>query len=103
MIFVYSTAPDEETAKKISKQILEKKLAACVNILPMKSMYWWKSRIENSDEVSMIFKTRGRLFEALKDELESLHPYEVPCICALNVQYANNDFFEYIENELKRK
>jgi periplasmic divalent cation tolerance protein len=76
---VFSTAPDEEAARKVARAAVEKGLAACAQMLPgLESHYRWKGRLEQGREVKLIFKTtRARLAE-LEALVHSMHPYETP-------------------------
>lgn len=86
ILFLYVTAPDDQTARRIAKSLIEEKLAACVNILaPMRSIYRWKGAIEETDEIPMIVKTTKTAAQKTRDRITSLHPYETPCIVALSV------------------
>lgn len=75
----YVTAPDGEVARKIAREVLERKLAACANLLPAESFYWWHGSIEEARESVVIFKTRRALVPRLFAAVRELHPYETPC------------------------
>jgi periplasmic divalent cation tolerance protein len=97
-MFVYVTASNGEEAKKIARHVLEKKLAACVNIFPISSMYWWKEKIEESDEVGMIIKTKSEKFKELRNEIKSMHSYTTPCICAIALEDGSQAFLNWINS-----
>ena len=98
-IFIYTTHPDTETAKKISKQLVEEKLIACANILPsMQSIYLWEGKVNEDSEVVAIFKTKKVLFEKVKDHVTKCHPYDVPCVVALKLEQGHVDFLNWIKN-----
>ena len=81
---VLCTFPDSEQARQIGTVLIEKQLAACVNLLPgVESIYRWKGKVETSAEVLAVFKTTRAGFTAFADALAGLHPYEVPEIVAL--------------------
>lgn len=96
-VFVYVTASSLEEAKKIAKHVLEKKLAACVNIFPVTSMYWWEGKIEGALEFAMIIKTKTEKFSELKDEIKSIHSYTTPCICAIAIEDGLREFLNWID------
>ena len=76
-VFVYTTYPSLVEAERIGKAVLEKRLAACVNILPgMISHYWWQGAIERGEEVVMIIKTRASLAEAVRAAVKEMHSYD---------------------------
>ncbi|WAC19347.1 divalent-cation tolerance protein CutA [Luteolibacter sp. SL250] len=84
LLLVISTFPDEEKARQIGTLLVEKQLAACVNLLPgLTSIYRWQGKIETAGEVMAIFKTTAAGFPAFRDELLALHPYDVPEVVAL--------------------
>ena len=66
MLQIYTTFPDLDEARRVSKLLLEERLVACVNILPMlASMYWWDGVIQDEDEVAAFYKTSEDSFEAM--------------------------------------
>ena len=86
-VFVYTTYPSLVEAERIGKAVLERRLAACVNILPgMISHYWWQGTIERGEEVVMIIKTRASLAEAVRAAVKELHPYDMPAILVLPIE-----------------
>jgi periplasmic divalent cation tolerance protein len=99
MILVYITNPDEETAKKVSKHLLEKKLIACSNIFPIKSMYWWEGKIEDDHEVIALIKTREENYVTIVQEVEKIHPYDTPCIIRIKAE-ANKSYQQWLEREI---
>lgn len=100
LIFVYITNKDEAEAKKVSDHLLKKKLAACTNIFPIKSMYWWNGKIENTREAVCIVKTKSEYWEKVKQEVKSIHSYECPCIIKISVE-ANKEYQEWLEQQVK--
>jgi len=99
-VMVYMTFPGIEEAKRIGALIVEKRLAACVNIIEgMTSMYWWESRIENASEVVVIAKTRKDLMDRLTEFVKSMHSYKVPCIAGIPITGGNPEFLKWIEKE----
>jgi len=97
---VYVTTPDEKTAKTIANKILEKKLAACVNIIPnINSIYRWKGKIEEDQEALMIIKTRRELFETLTKTIKEMHPYEVPEVIGIPIIEGYKAYLEWIKDE----
>ena len=83
---VLTTCPDAETAAHIARTLVEERLAACVNILPpMRSVYRWKGRVEEADELLLVIKAAAGPFAALRDRLRALHPYELPEIIAVPI------------------
>ena len=99
-IVVYVTAPNIETAHKIAETLVEKRLAACVNIIPkINSIYWWEGKIERDEEVLLIIKSRREIFEKLSMAIKEIHPYNVPEIIALPIIKGNKEYLEWINGE----
>ena len=79
MLVVYSTAPDAEPAQRIARALVERRAAACVQLLPgLHSTYRWQGRVEESDEVLLLAKTTRAALPSLELVLRELHPYAVP-------------------------
>ena len=98
-ISIYITHSSESEAKKVTNHLLEKKLVACGNIFPMQSAYWWEGKIQNDDEYVSIVKTRTDLWERVKQEVETIHPYDVPCIMKIEVE-ANESYEKWIHESV---
>lgn len=100
---VFMTASSREEAEKIATRIVEKRLAACVNIVAdIKSVYWWEGKICNDREVLCIAKTTAALFDELAAEVKSLHSYEVPEIIFVPIQQGSKDYMAWIEQVTKK-
>ena len=81
---ILCTFPDAASARQIGTVIIEKQLAACVNLIPgVESVYRWQGKVESAAEVLAVFKTSAAVFPDFERELAKLHPYEVPEIIAL--------------------
>lgn len=99
-VVVYSTHPDLESAERAARDLVEKRLAACVAILPqMISVYRWQGAIERANEVVLLAKTRATLAEAVMAALTKTHPYEVPALLVLSVEAASAAYGAWIEAE----
>src|SRR5258708_36702224 len=80
-VFVYTTYPSIVEAEAAGRALVERRLCACVNILPgMVSLYWWQGKIDRGDEVVMIIKTRAALAEAGPAPGKHMHPYPPPAL-----------------------
>jgi periplasmic divalent cation tolerance protein len=99
-MFIYVTAGNEEEAERIARAMLERKLVACANIFPIRSMYWWEGKIEEASEVGIILKTRAEKFKELRDKIKEIHSYEIPCICAFSVNDGLKDYLDWIDSSL---
>lgn len=94
----YITHPDSDTAHRIANQLVEEKLVACANILPIESMYWWQGAVQREGEVVSIVKAPPEKEKSVEDRVRELHPYEVPCIIRMEV-HANADYEAWIRDE----
>lgn len=94
---IYITTKDEDEARKIGRTLVEEKLAACVNIHPIKSIYRWEGVIEEEGETAMLVKTRTELADKVIERVKELHSYEVPCIVSLPIDKGNPDYLKWIE------
>jgi len=102
-IFVYITCESLDEARKIARHLLEKRLIACANIFPVRSLFWWEGRIEECNEFVIIVKTKAEKFKELRDEIKKIHSYSIPCICAFVVEEGNKDFLEWIEKTVEHE
>ena len=90
-----------DVAKAIAMALLEKRLAASVNMIPaVSSLYWWRDKIESSNETLLLIKTRVDAFENIKKVVEDMHPYEVPQIVLLPIVAGSEDYLSWIDREL---
>jgi periplasmic divalent cation tolerance protein len=96
-ILALITAPDPETARKIATELVGKKLAACVNILPaIRSIYTWQGVVQDEQEVLLLVKTRASLFdEQVVPAVQAIHPYEVPEIIGLPVVLGSQSYLDW--------
>ncbi|MGC3963143.1 MAG: divalent-cation tolerance protein CutA [Rhodocyclaceae bacterium] len=85
-LLVISNTPDEAVAHQIAHALLERRLAACVNVQsPCRSIYTWNGRVEEAVEVPLAIKTTAQRYPAVQELIRELHPYEVPEIVAIPV------------------
>jgi periplasmic divalent cation tolerance protein len=100
-IVVLTTCESEEEAERIARSLLEKRLAACVNILPRaRSIYRWKGAVEEAQELILLIKSRRDAFETLRAELSKIHSYEVPEIIALPIVDGSTAYLAWLDREL---
>ncbi len=99
MISIYSTFKDEEEARKIARHLVEKRLIACANLFPLKSIYRWKGKITEESEYAMLAKATKKNFARIRQEIKEMHSYEVPCIVALNIQEKDDEFAKWVQDE----
>lgn len=100
---VFVTVPDIEEGRKIALALLEKKLAACVSILPgVESHYWWQGAIEKSRECLLLIKTIRNMAAELTETIKNLHSYSVPEIVFCPILEGNEDYLRWISETLLR-
>ncbi len=98
-LWVYSSTSSIEEARKISKILIEAKLAACINLIPqIYSIYQWQDKIEETQEVALIAKTTTYSLENLKQTIIKHHSYECPCILAIPIVEGDKNFLQWIQS-----
>jgi len=99
-IVILVTASSEEEAKKIAFSLVEKRVAACVNLIKdIESIYRWKGKISDEKEVLILIKTRKKLYKSVEEEIKKLHSYEVPEIIALPIISGSKDYLYWMDSE----
>ena len=99
-VLVYTTYPSLVEAERAGRAIVERRLAACVNILAgMISHYWWEGKVERGEEVVMIFKTRASLAQAVRAAVRESHSYTTPAIIVLPLEDGDPDYLGWIRDE----
>jgi periplasmic divalent cation tolerance protein len=99
---IYITAGNMEEAKKIGRELISSRLAACVNIIDnMHSMFWWEDKIQEDREVILIAKTKESLVTELIETVKSVHSYDCPCIVSLPILDGNRAFLDWIEEQTR--
>lgn len=103
-IQVLTTTETKENAQRIATAVVEKRLAACGQIIgPITSTYWWKGKIETAEEWICAMKSSTHLYEELEEAIRELHPYEVPEILAVPIAAGNQSYLDWMGKELKCK
>ncbi len=101
---VLSTCAGAEEAERIARHLVEKRLAACVTIVPqVRSIYRWKGVVEDAPEWLLIVKSRRGLVERLSAEIASLHSYQVPEVVALPIVDGAPAYLNWLDRELSHE
>ena len=99
-IVVLCTCPDNTSARQLAQTLLSEKLAACVNLIPqVTSLYYWQGKMEESQEVQLVIKSRRTLFGVLQQRIQTLHPYEVPEILAMPVLNGSPAYLQWLQEQ----
>lgn len=101
--FVYITTGSREEAITVGRDLVEEKLAACVNILDgMASIYLWEGEVEKTDEAVLIAKTLSVKVDSLTKRVKMLHSYDCPCIVELPVEVKDQPFLSWIKDQINQ-
>ena len=101
-IVVFVTAKDQEEAKNIARELVNRKLVACANIvLGIQSIFWWEGKADESMEVLLILKTKKSLFKKVEAAVKALHSYKVPEIIALPIIGGSKDYLKWVNDSVK--
>lgn len=101
-IQVITTVEHRIDAEKIVKSLLEKRLAACAQIIgPMTSYFHWQGKLDSAQEYLCLIKSRNDLFGELEAEIKNIHPYEVPEILTTQITKGGSDYLNWLAAELK--
>lgn len=98
---VLTTCPDQENAERLANQLVETRLAACVNIVPgIRSVYRWKGEVVKDNELLLVIKSRTDRFDSLREMIITNHPYELPEVIAVSVSAAHLPYLAWIDSQL---
>lgn len=101
-LLVFTNLPDRAAAERLADMLVEKQLAACVNILaPCRSIYRWKGAVQRDEEHPMLIKTTAERYAALEQALRAGHPYELPEIIALPVERGLPAYLQWVATETR--
>jgi periplasmic divalent cation tolerance protein len=100
-LLVLSTVGSAEDAERLARALVERRLAACVNVVPgVVSFYRWKDVVQQDEERLLVMKTRADRFPALKAAIEELHPYEVPEVLAFSVADGAPPYLRWLDESV---
>ena len=98
-LMVLCTCPTQSAADAIATALVEERLAACVNQLPgVRSLYRWKGRVEQDEEVLLLIKTTAERYSKLEETIQGLHPHELPEIIGVPLTIGSEAYFDWIRN-----
>jgi len=103
-IVIFVTTSSEPEARKIADLLLNRRKAACVNIVPkIESSFWWQGKLDSAQESLLIIKTKASLLSEIVSLVKAAHSYEVPEIIALPIIGGNEDYLKWIEDEVRER
>ncbi len=101
-VSIYVTASNLEEAERIGEAVVKKRLAACANIVErISSIYWWKGKLERSDETLLFLKSRREKAKEVIKAVRKLHSYENPAIVVFPIVDGSKDYLDWLDSEIK--
>jgi periplasmic divalent cation tolerance protein len=101
-LLVLTNLPDRAAAERLAGELIEKRLAACVNILaPCRSVYRWKGKVQHDEEHPMLVKTTDERYPALEAAIRAGHPYELPEVIAVRIERGLPAYLDWVAAETK--
>jgi periplasmic divalent cation tolerance protein len=101
-IIVFITASSLQEAEKLATVLVEKRLAACGNIISdIRSVFWWQDTLEVEQEVLLMLKSRSELFSEIVAAVKKIHSYDVPEIIALPIIFGSEEYLDWLNNETR--
>jgi periplasmic divalent cation tolerance protein len=99
-LLVITTLPNADAAAELAKNVVGERLAACANLIPaLRSIYKWQGKVQDENEVLVLFKTRQQHYENLKSRILELHPYELPEVLAIPVEQGYAAYLDWLAAE----
>ena len=94
-----TTAPNQQEAEKIVRAVISSRLAACAQVQPVNSFYWWDGKINNDSEALIYFKTTRERYPALERAILEIHPYDTPEIIQVPIEAGSSKYLAWIAKE----
>ncbi len=94
---ILTTCPDETEADKLASKLIKEKLAACVQLTPIKSYYTWKNEQHIDPEIKLVIKTRSKLYESVEQFIKKHHSYDVPQIVQVIINEGSDQYLDWID------
>lgn len=99
---LYVTVPDAESGARIGRRMVDRRLAACANLIPaIQSFYWWEGAVQEDREALLFLKTRRELVPKLMEAVAEEHPYEVPAISAVPLDRVHAPYLQWLFDETR--
>ena len=99
---ILTTAPSHSEARKIARALVEKKLAACVNIVPkVESIYRWQGKVETAQEWMLVIKTSQKRAKAVEETIKELHSYDLPECISVVIDGGTKEYLQWLSDQVK--
>ena len=102
-VAIYTTINNLENAKALGKALVEEKLVACINLIPIHSIYRWEGQIQEEPEVLIWGKTQDFLIDEIKEFIHKRHSYDTPAFVVFPIQDGCNSYLQWITESTKKK
>lgn len=102
MVLIYTTCRDIAQAKELGKKIMRAKAAACVNIWPIESMYWWQGELKEDNEAVLLIKTQEPKMAEIEEFLRKNHTYSVPFVGGVHIDRINIEYRDWANEQIVR-
>ena len=99
-IVIMCTFGSRENATKVTKFLLESRLAACVQLVPIESHYWWQEKIENEKEILVLIKTHMEKYQEIQNSIARLHTYQLPEITYFEISGGESQYLAWIASSI---
>lgn len=101
-LIVLCTCPDEQTARRLAAEVVEARLAACVNIVPgLTSVFFWEGEVQSEGEQLLVIKTSDAAYSSLEERLVQSHPYDLPEVIACPIEKGLNGFLDWVSEQTR--
>jgi len=101
LCIIQTTCASQKEAKKIAKILIEKKLAACVQITKIQSVYMWKEKLCRDKERLLFIKSKRKHFKKIENEIKKNHSYDLPEIIEIKITKASKEYSQFIDENTK--
>lgn len=101
-VIILSTFPNEESSISVAKELINKKLCACINLTKVRSLYNWNNKLEDQEEYLVLFKSTTSTVEELKSNIKRAHPYEVPEIVEIRMNKVSKSYLSWLAESTNR-
>tara|TARA_B100001173_G_scaffold217858_1_gene188393 strand:+ start:530 stop:859 length:330 start_codon:yes stop_codon:yes gene_type:complete len=101
--FIITTVSTEKEGRMIANELVQNKLAACVNIVPkVHSVYEWENQIQNDEELLLLIKTTKEREKDIYHTVESLHSYDTPELITIPINHGSQPYLQWLENSVQK-